>query len=162
MAIRLPKRELPAVEFRQVLPEAFGPGGECFIEIDARAAGAINAPFVMAVEKAMQQHRIGMRKLGKVEGDADYIAADTKLAAETTRNRLLAIYDHCVIEWRSNIQVLDAKDNPADITCDRANFADLAELRGAPEITSALAAFEAECVKAGKLQSEDDEEVVKN
>ncbi|MEB3419901.1 hypothetical protein ACFSDD_11015 [Salipiger marinus] len=162
MALRLPKRELPAVEFRCVLPEAFGPGGECFIEIDARAAGAINAPFVAAIERAMQQHRIGMRKLGKLEDDAAYVEADAKLAAESTRNRLLAIYDHCVIAWRSNIQVLDERDNVVPITCDRDSFAELAEMRGVPEIAKALAKFEAACVDAGKLQAEDDEATVKN
>ena len=162
MALKLQKRELPTVEFRAVLPEWMGPGGECFIEIDARAAGAINGPFVMAIEKAMQQHRISLRKLAKIEDDAEYIAADVKLAATTMRNRLCAIYDHCVIGWRSNLQVLDDKDNACDITCDRTSLVDLAELRGVPEIVKALSDFESECVESGKMLVLDDEETVKN
>jgi hypothetical protein len=162
VALRLQKREIPTVEFRAVLPEWLGPGGECFVEIDARAAGSINAPFVMAIEKAMQQHRIGLRKLGKIEDDAEYIEADAKLAAASTRNRLCAIYDHCVIEWRSNIQILDDKDKAGDITCDRASFAELAELRGVPEIVKALSDFEKECIASGKMQVVDNEETVKN
>ena len=162
MALKLQKREIPTVEFRAVLPEWLGPGGECFIEIDARAAGAINGPFVMAIEKAMQQHRISLRKLAKIEDDAEYIAADVKLAATTMRNRLCAIYDHCVIGWRSNLQVLDDKDNACDITCDRTSLVDLAELRGVPEIVKALSDFESECVESGKMLVLDDEETVKN
>jgi hypothetical protein len=162
VALKLQKREIPTVEFRAVLPEWLGPGGECFIEIDARAAGAINGPFVMAIEKAMQQHRIALRKLAKIEDDAEYIAADVKLAATTMRNRLFAIYDHCVIGWRSNLQVLDDKDNACDITCDRTSLVDLAELRGVPEIVKALSDFEAECVESGKMLVLDDEETVKN
>ena len=162
MALKLQKREIPTVEFRAILPEWMGPGGECFIEIDARAAGAINGPFVMAIEKAMQQHRISLRKLAKIEDDAEYIAADAKLAASTTRNRLCAIYDHCVIGWRSNLQVLDDKDNACDITCDRTSLVDLAELRGVPEIVKALSDFESECVESGKMLVLDDEETVKN
>jgi len=162
MAIRLKPRVIPTVEFRAVLPEEFGPGGECFIEIDARAAGPMNGPFVMAVEAAIQRHRIGMRKLSKTDDDAAYVAADRKLADATTRARLMALYDHCIIEWRSNIQVLDDKDNAQDITCDRESFLDMADMRGVPEIVGSLADFEAACMEAGKMASEDDEATVKN
>ena len=163
MTLRLQKREIPTVEFRAVLPQWMGPGDvECFIEIDARAAGAINGPFVMAIEKAMQQHRISLRKLAKIEDDAEYIAADAKLAASTVRNRLCAIYDHCVIGWRSNIQVFNDEDITCDITCDRTNLVELAELRGVPEIVKALSDFEAACIEAGKMLALDDEETAKN
>jgi len=163
VALRLQKREIPTVEFRAVLPQWLGPGDvECFIEIDARAAGAINGPFVMAIEKAMQQHRVALRKLAKIGDDDEYIAADVKLAASTVRNRLCAIYDHCVIGWRSNIQVFNDEDITCDITCNRTSLVDLAELRGVPEIVKALSDFESECIESGKMLALDDEETVKN
>lgn len=85
-----------------------------------------------------------------------------KLADATMRARLHALYDHCIIEWRSDIQVLDDKDNASDITCNRDNLLELAELRGLPEIVSPLESFEAECTDAGRLIAEDDEGTLKN
>jgi hypothetical protein len=162
MALKLKARDIPLVEFRRVLPDYLGPGGECFIEIDGRAAGAINAPFVMAVEAAVTKYKIGARRLGKVVGDAEYVEADAKLAQSINRARLGALYDHCVIEWRSNIQVLGDDDKARDITCDRDSFLELAEIRGVPEITAALATFEAECVAVAAAVDEADEELAGN
>lgn len=164
MPIRLRKRELPSVKFRRVLPEYLGPGGECFIEIEARPAGSLNPAYVAAVEDVMRGFRLTSRKLeklNKADDDAGFVAADEKAAMEVTRNRWGALYDACVIGWTSNIQTEDDNGNTAAITCDRATFLALTEER-IPTIANALIDFEAACKDAGKAIQEDDEALAKN
>ncbi len=165
MALRLKTRELPAVTFHRILPEYLGPGGEdCFIEIEARPAGALNPAYVAAVEGVMRGYRLTSRKLEKLKGaddDAAFVAADEKAAEEMTRNRWGALYDACVIGWTSNIQTEDDKGNVAAIPCNRATFLALAEER-IPALAKALIDFEEECRAAGMAIQEADEALAKN
>ncbi|WP_126623129.1 hypothetical protein [Oceaniglobus ichthyenteri] len=161
MALRLKSRELPMVQFRAVLPEWLGPGGECFIEIDARAGGAINSAYVASAESLMLRARIMDRKTRKVTDDAEYVAADNANAKAIGRGRFETLYDSCVIEWRSNILTEDDDGKAVPITCDRATFVELSD-QPIPEIAKALTQFESKVLDAGKMISQDDEETVKN
>lgn len=165
MALKLRKRELPAVVFRRVLPEYLGPGDEdCFIEIRARAAGSLNPVYVAAVEDVMRGYRLTKRRLDKLDkGDDDtaFVAADEAAAHDMIVARWAALYDACVISWSSNIQTEDDDGKASAIACDRATFLALTEER-TPAISAALLAFEAECKAAGQAVLADDEALAKN
>lgn len=160
MALKLKSRELPMVQFRANLPEWLGPGGECFIEVDARAGGPINSAYIAATEKLMLKARVMERGSRKIEDDEKFVTADSKNAKAIGRGRFENIYDACVIEWRSNIQT-ETDSGAEGITCDRATFIALTE-QPVPEIAKAMTDLEAEILKAGKLIEEDDEETEKN
>lgn len=173
MSLKLKSRELPMVTFRRVLPEFLGPGKgrasigkdadpvECFIEIDARAGGAVNPEHVSLIEKSMLNARVMTRKGDKIEDDNDFIVQDHENALAINRQRFAALYNGCVIEWRSNIQVENDEGGTTDITCDLEAFLDLADVR-VPEIASALVDFEKEVMVAGTDLVKDDKDMVKN
>lgn len=156
MGLKLKARELPMVEFRAVLPEWLGPGEECFIEFDARAGGAINGAYVAAIEQLTLKARVMDMKAGKIEDDEAHVKADHSHRLAVAEGRFAAVYDTCVIGWRSNIM-----DGDAPIICDRANFIALTKER-IPEIAAALQKLEKQIVAAGKIIEADDAATVKN
>lgn len=158
--LKLNKRELPTVEFRAVLPEWLGPGGECFIEVDARAGGPINPAYIAATEKLMLKARVMERTSKKITDDEKFVTSDSKNAKAIGRGRFENLYDACVIDWRSNIQT-ETDNGVENITCDRATFIALTE-QTVPEIAKAMTDLEAEILAAGKLIEEDDEGLEKN
>lgn len=162
MALKLKSRELPAVEFRAVLPEYLGPGGECFIEVDARAGGPINPAYIKGGEDLALRARVMDRKSRKIESDEAYVETDHKNAKSINRSRFGVLYDACVIEWRSNIQTEGDDGEVTDITCDRDTFLALFEQRGVPELATAMIRLEREVLEAGKAIADDDEETAKN
>jgi hypothetical protein len=162
MALKLKSRELPAVEFRAVLPEYLGPGGECFVEVDARAGGPINPAYIKGGEDLALRARVMDRKSRKIESDEEFVKADSRNAEDINRGRFGILYDACVIEWRSNIQTENDKGEVTNITCDRDTFLALYEQRGVPELATAMIRLEREILDAGKAIAEDDEETAKN
>lgn len=160
--LKLKSRELPAVEFRAVLPEYLGPGGECFIEVDARAGGPINPAYIKGGEDLALRARVMDRKSRKIEDDQAFIEADHRNAEGINRGRFGILYDACVIEWRSNIQTEGDDGEVSSITCDRDTFLALFEQRGVPELATAMIRLEREVLDAGRLIEEDDKETVKN
>lgn len=157
MALKLNSREIPLVNFRRVLPAFLGPDGEeCFIEVDARAGGAVNQPYLHAAEKLLLTARVMDRKNGKIEDDKKAVQAQFDATRDVTRRRFGVIYDACVIEWRSNI--LDGGD---PIKCDRENFIELTEAK-VPEISAAMTDLEREILEAGKIVLDETEGLEKN
>lgn len=154
--LNLASREIPQLTFRRVLPEFLGPGGECFIEIEAKAGGAVNLEHTKALEGVLLQARAMDRALERVEGDEAWVAQNARNVQSALKSRFGALYDACVIEWTSNIQ-----DGGKDIECTREKFLELCQVR-IPEIASALSDFEAETVKAGDDVREASEEIAKN
>lgn len=157
MGLNLRKREIPLVTFRRDLPDWLADGEPCFIEIDARAGGPINPDFVARMEQVELRGRVVERKLKREGEDEAYVKAERAGVKSMGQGMFAAIYDACVIEWRSNIV-----DGDAPITCDRERFLALAELQGVPEIGAALIDFQREVIAAGKAASEDEAETTKN
>lgn len=161
MALKLPERDLPLVAFRRVLPEYLALGCECFIEIDARAGGAINAPYVAAVEKVALAARVMDRQVNRIsDQDDEFVAKNDANVREAIRRGIGARYDHCVIEWRSNITT-EGDAGPEPIECNRANFVALHEER-IPELSKALDDFAEAVESAGQIIAEEDEATIKN
>ncbi len=157
MALKLNSREIPLVSFQRVLPAFLGPEGEeCFIEVDARAGGAINQKYVAASEALILRMRVLDRKAQKVEDDADFITTTNRNVMTALRERMGVLYDACVIEWRTNIL---SEGKPIEAT--RENFLDLAEVR-MPEIAAALVDLEKDVLKAGADLLKADGDVEKN
>lgn len=156
MGLKLRKREIPVVSFRRDLPDWLADGAPCFIEIDGRAGGLVNPEYVAGMEQMGLRAQVMDRKAGRIEDDAEFVERNRANIRETMRHRLGVLYDACVIDWRSNII-----NDDAPITCSRENFLALAEVK-VPEIAMALKAFEAECLKAGKIIHKADEELAGN
>ena len=155
MALRLPKRELPAVEFRRNLPDYLGPKGEgCFISFEARAGGSINPRHVEVTESSLLKARVMSRKNARIEDDEAFVKADDDAATAINKARFGALYDACVIEWTSNIQVEGDDGKTQAITCDRSSFMDLIEVH-VPEIARAITDLEKEVLAAGKIITEE-------
>jgi len=153
MSIKINAREIPEFHFRAVLPEWLGPGGEeCFIEISARAAGAMNPAYTSAIEKALYAAQIEERKLSRCKDDAEWVEKNAKAGKDLALANFAAIYDACVIEWSTNIQ-----DDGHDLAPTRESFLGLADVRVAA-VANALTAFEERCRAAG----EDGEAVIED
>lgn len=161
MALRLRKREIPTVEFRRELPDWLADGEPCFIEIEARAGGSINPAYMEGMEQVGMRARVLDRKAERITDDDEFVQTNFGNVRASIRLRLGALYDACVIEWRSNIVELDEKDKPRPIVCDRERFLALTEAR-VPEIARAIEAFESECLEAGRIIRETDEATAKN
>ncbi|APX88644.1 hypothetical protein BV394_01950 [Brevirhabdus pacifica] len=154
--MKLNQRELPLVNFRRVLPEFLGPGGECFLEVDARPGGSINPAYIAGAEALMLRGSVAQRRLERETDDEAYVSQGYKAAQEITLERLGLLYDACVIEWRTNIQ-----DDGKDLVCDRANFLALCEAR-VPEIAEAVADLEGALVEAADDVDASDKATEKN
>ena len=166
--LKLPTRELPTVSFRRELPDYLGPKPKgkkkpekCFISFEARAAGAINPKYQLAVEQIARKHRIHERRIKKIIDDETHVDRDIEGAKEVNIGRLMAIYDACVIDWSSNIQTETEDGETVSITCDRETFKELCSVR-VPEIGIAITEFEAACLAAGREENNDDDELTKN
>lgn len=154
--MRLKSREIPLVTFRRVLPDFLGPGGECFIEVDARAGGSVNVAYMAAAEQLDITARIYDRQTARITDDADFVRENRRVVASVVKERFAMIYDTCVIEWRSNIV-----DGDGPIVCNRANFLALTEER-VPELAAAFIDIERAVLDAGRLVLADDEDTLKN
>lgn len=138
------------VNFRAALPAWMEPAGQAFIEIDARPAGRINSAFIAACEAAELANKLR----AKPENDADRIMA----MQEHGRDLMAAVYDTCVVEWRTNL-VDDETGNA--LTCDRATFLELADVRIA-EVSDAFRGFVEAIKAAGQKVLDDTEATAKN
>lgn len=154
--MKLKTREIPLVQFKHALPEYLGPGGECYIEVDARAGGAINAAWSAAMEQLMLRARIMDRKIKDEPDNEAYVRTDHQNRLTVVKESFGIIYDTCVLSWRTNI--LDG-DKPLETS--RANFLELAEQR-VPEIAAAFMALRKDIMAAGAAVVEDDKGIIKN
>lgn len=159
MSLKLKAREIPLVTFRRKLPEYLGPGGECFIEVDARAGGVVNIAYSAASEQLMLSARVKDRTTQKLtDDDAAFIAAQDAAVRSIYLDRFGVLYDTCVIDWRTNI--VDA-DTGKPLACDRATFLALYEAR-VPEIGAAMVALEKAALEAGAAVLAEDEATLGN
>lgn len=161
MALKLKKRALPSVKFeRDNLPVELADDGaeKCFIRIEARAAGPINPEYVSAIEDVSLNIRVMRAKSDGKDDPEDRVRFEDKGIREAMRQRCAALYDSCVISWETN--AIDA-DTDKPIEPSRNNFLALFDVR-IPEIAEALGTFEKECVEAGQIIADEDEETAKN
>lgn len=154
--MKLKTREIPPVQFRRVLPEWLGPGGECYIEVDARAGGAINAAWSAAMEQLMIRARIMDRRIKDEPNAETFVRTDHQNRLTVVKDTFGILYDTCVLSWRTNIL-----DDGKPIEPSRANFLELAEVR-VPEIAAAFMALRVEIMAAGAAVVEDDKGIIKN
>ena len=155
--LKLNAREIPLVNFRASLPSFLSGGGECYIEVDARAGGAINTEFAAAAEQLALKARVMDRKTEKLASDDEaYVHSRNRAVLAVVRDRFGVIYDTCITGWRTNI-LSDGKV----LSCDRETFLALLDQR-VPEIAAAFADLEKEIIKAGQAVAEDDKATLKN
>jgi len=143
MTIKLNHRPAPEVTFRAILPEWLGPGGECFIEFKAKAAGATNPEYIAAMEDLSFLAQVKTRALTRVEEDEDWVKDNNAAAKEISSGRFEVLYDTCIASWKTNIQ-----DDGHDLEPTRESFLALTDVRN-KAVAEALIAFEDRCVKAG-------------
>jgi hypothetical protein len=96
------------------LPAPFGPKrGPAFIKIKARPVSPNDSSFTRKAEKiAKQALLLDRRRESALKGgisDSDYIDLGIKNAEKITQSISTLNYDHCVIDWETNIQS-DGKD----------------------------------------------------
>lgn len=156
--LNLKKREIPLVQFRRALPEFLGPGGECWIEVDARAGGVVNPEYMAGQEQLTLRARVLDRQREKLEDDGAFVHTGHKNLLSVLQGRFGVLYDTCVIDWRTNI--VDA-DTGLSLDLTRANFLALTEVR-VPEISAAMVELEAEVLKAGRIVRAEQDDTVKN
>lgn len=154
--LKLEQRELPTVVFRRDLPE-FLAKGPCFIEFEARAGGAINTAYGRAVEQMTTRANVLDAKRAEITDAEARVKQRTADAEEVGELRLMALYDACVIKWRSNIL-----SDGLPITCDRETFGELIKVKGVPELAAALLDLEREVLSAGVIVKQEQDATVKN
>lgn len=154
--MKLPERELPLVTFRRRLPDYLAGGKECFLEVEARAGGAVNPAYVAGAEAIAMKARVMDAQVARIADDAERLEAGRANALQIVAARFALIHDACVIGWRSNI--LD-DDRPVEAT--RANFLALADVR-VPEISAAMVALEKAILDAGADMLKAHEALLKN
>jgi hypothetical protein len=144
----------PLVKFRATLPAWMEPKGQAFIEIDARPAGKVNTPYLAAREGVVLAHRVR----GNPEAASEPTVESIKASREFGRDWIAMIYDTCVMEWRTNL--IDNATGQT-LTCDKATFLDLAEVR-VEEIAKAMTDFQEQLLTAGEAVLADTEATIKN
>ena len=142
----------PIVKFRAELPAWMEPKGVAFIEIDARPAGEVNTAFMAARDEVVLAHKVSGtdHDLETVEG----IRANRAFGAAW----IGAIYDTCVIGWRTNL-IDDATGNA--LATDRDTFLDLADVRIA-DVSKVFLDFQKAIIDAGAKVIADTEATTKN
>jgi hypothetical protein len=135
----------PAVTFRADLPVWMEPKGAAYLLIEARPAGLINTAFMAAQEEILFAR--------KIEGEDD-----VNSKREFGRAWFGMLHDTCVLRWETNL--INDETGEA-LTCDRATFVELAEVRVA-EISKAFLDFQTAVMEAGKRAIKEAEATVKN
>lgn len=143
------------VAFRADLPAWLEPKGAAFIEITARPMGRCNTAFMAARESAVLSHR--MRTGDAPESEVETVE-QFQHKREFGREWMCAIYDTCVISWRTN---LVDDETGAALACDRDTFIELADLRIA-EIGKVFLDFQTALMEAGAKVIADTEATIKN
>jgi len=155
--LKLKSRDLPLIMFRREMPAFLGPDGEtCYIEIDARAGGAVNPAYQAKLEQLGKLARVMQKKVVKITNEDEQVDFEFDGTIDLNLKWFGVIYDTCVIEWRSNII-----NDDAPIVCNRENFLALTEVR-VPELAKALADFKAATEEAAKDVEKDDAATIKN
>ena len=154
--LNLPKRELPMLTVRRDLPSWLAGGEACYIEFDAKAGGPANIAYQVASEAVWVKAKITERKLGKIEDDAAYVETNFAGMTAIARERLLALYDTCIVAWRCNIL-----DGGKPIECTREKFAELLDER-VVEIAGAIRDLERDVLAAGDAMKAETDAIVKN
>lgn len=113
-------------KFRRDLPSEleYLAGAVPFIEVTCRAGGFLNAAFQEAQEAAQKSHKIALMEAGENKNKRAYAEAVDAAGRDYGQDVFAAIYDHCVIDWATNIQ-----DDGKALAPTRANFLALAEVR---------------------------------
>jgi hypothetical protein len=135
----------PAVTFRADLPGWMEPKGAAYLLIEARPAGRINTAFMAAQEEIVFAR--------KIEGEDD-----VNSKREFGRAWIGMLHDTCVLRWETNL--INDETGEA-LTCDRATFVELAEVRVA-EISKAFLDFQTAVMEAGERAIKEAEATVKN
>ena len=135
----------PAVTFRADLPGWMEPKGAAYLLIEARPAGRINTAFMAAQEEIVFAR--------KIEGEDD-----VNSKREFGRAWIGMLHDTCVLRWETNL--INDETGEA-LTCDRATFVELAEVRVA-EISKAFLDFQTAVMEAGERAIKEVEATVKN
>lgn len=155
--MKLETRELPTVVFRRTLPGYLAKADQAFIEFEARAGGAINPAYVRAMDAMQLRAQVLDAKRRDIKDAEAQVEARNRDMEEIGVLRFTALYDSCVIAWKTDIL-----DDGVPMIANRANFIELCHIRAVPELTAALMEFEAECLKAGEIVKQAQDATVKN
>ena len=155
--MKLPRREMPVVTFRRELPAFLAGGDPCFIYVEARAGGVINMAYVQAMEDLRMRAAILDKRREEVKDPAALIEARHADATAIAIARFAALFDACVIEWKTNML-----DDGKPMACTRENFIALFEEKAVPELSTALLALEVEVLSAGKIVAAEQDATLKN
>lgn len=154
--VKLAVREIPVVTFRRALPAYLAGGEPAFIEINARAAGAVNPAYTAGSEALLIRVKVAEAKAAAILDAAERAEARHAMALEIAEARFALLFDACVIDWRSNIL-----DDGKPIKTTPRNLVELVKARD-KWVADALRDFERECLAAGEAILKADGETLGN
>lgn len=104
MGLKLRKRTIPQVVVeRRDLPVELADGKECWIKIEARAAGPINGPYQAAIEEIGLLRHLMAQQIDDDATPKERAKADIEARKVGVDEMWRAFAEHCLISWESNI-----------------------------------------------------------
>lgn len=154
--LNLPRINLPEVSFRRILPSYLAGGKECFLEVAARAGGAINPAWHTEQEHLYLMASGRDRRADKIVDDAEYAARNAENVRAVISARAALLYDTCVVSWSSNVM-----DDGKTIANTREKFIELC-LAPVLEIALAVTDLQTAIIAAGQDAMAEVEASIKN
>ncbi len=154
--LNLPNREIPVVKFKADLPDFLAGGKPCYLKVDARVAGPLNAAYSMGLDQLSLSHGIAAEVIASTEDPETRARKRHEKTKSLGSERIGLFYDACILTWESNIL-----NGGKAITCDREHFLALGD-SVIPEIAKAITDLELQCRKAGEHLLTETENTIKN
>lgn len=152
------KLEMGGREFTYDVPAPFGPKrGAATLKVVARPAASVNGGFRAALDRIMHTSKVKdltSEKNFKNTGDVEAYVTARDEDAKWARKKLAELnFDHCIIEWETNIQSAGA-----DLAATRENFLALSEFEH-PAITTLFASIQDDLTAFDKFSLDAQNEV---
>lgn len=155
MRLNEPKTEARTYRY-EFAPELSYLAGEVpFFEAECVPAGHLNPKYMAALDEIRRWQKAEMFSAARAE-ETDYAARREGIDRKAGEKVLMAIHDHCLRGWNTNIQ-----DDGKPMVCDREHFLAFAEC-GVPGVADAFAGLRAFIEDWSKFLREDDEETAGN
>ena len=139
--------------FEYNLPAPFGPDrGPAFLKISAKPASAQNTEYKSGLDQLLMTARkrdiLREKRFERTNDVDDYVVNSDKDVREINRAVMELSYDHCIVDWQTNIQ-----NSGKNLVPDRDNFLSLCEFAH-PEISKIITRIRDDLTDFGQWQSE--------
>lgn len=148
-----------SIDHREELPVhlSYLTGGKntAYVSMTLRAGGHLNPDYMAAVEAIDLQSKVSRLQASSLSGGAA-IKAQNEAQSKVGVKMLRAMYQHCVVEWDTNIQ-----DSGEVMVCNEDNFMALSDC-GIPEVTQWVVSAAKRVSDVAEFIAQADEETEKN